>query len=146
MSLDPGYVELENAVVTLLLAGEDPVLEALRAQYAAGGIVKRMFSGVGFFAEFAIPETAPAADAKSLFFLSDIRADLNGARGAAGFHIQVKNGRLKLLEGFSYEDAWPPVIQDFEVYYAYPAAVAEAHPGRDPKTRLIAAIRDQWQK
>jgi hypothetical protein len=42
-------VELEQKVMTALLAGDDYVLTTLRNQYTAASVVNRKFSGVGFF-------------------------------------------------------------------------------------------------
>lgn len=144
--VDDSHVALEKAVMDLLLAGDAPVLDALRDQYRLSRIGKRMFSGVGFLTDFVVPQDVPAVDAKSLFFLSDVRADLNNVQGAAGFHAQVKNGRLKLLEGFTFDDPWPSGFVDFNVYYRYPPAVIKKHPNHPPSERLMDYVREQWQK
>ncbi len=126
----------------MLLAGDDPVLKTLRAQFAQATIKKRMFSGVGFVTDFAVPQDAELAQANALFFLADVTADLNGAIGA-GFHIQVKGGRLKLLEGFTYDDLWPPLMT-YKISYKYPPAVITAYPEWTPETRLLDYIRTLW--
>ena len=55
--------ELEQAVLTMLLAGDDATLVLLRAQLNAATIVSRKMPGVGFFTDFHVPEvverTAP---------------------------------------------------------------------------------------
>jgi len=145
-NVDERHIELENAVIGKLLDGDDPVLEALRQQFELSRVAKRMFSGFGFITDFIVPQDIPPVEAKSLFFLSDVTADLNGQPEAAGFHIQVKNGRMKLLEGFTYNDPWPMQLFSFDVTYKYPPALAQAHPDRDRNERLLDWVRDQWQK
>lgn len=144
--VDDSHVALEQAVMDLLLAGDDPVLDALRDQYRLSRIGKRLFSGVGFVTDFVVPRDVAAVNAQSLFFLSDVRADLNNVPGAAGFHAQVKNGRLKLLEGFTFEGSWPSAFVDFKVYYRYPPAAIKQHPNHSPSERLMDYVREQWQK
>ena len=144
--VDAGHVSLEREVMDLLLAGDDPVLSGLREQLQQCRVAKRMFSGVGFVTDFALPTEVSPIDAKSLFFLSDVRADLNGQRAAAGFHCQVKGGRLKLLEGFSFNDQWPSTLMDFKAYYHYPASVAAKAPDQLGGTRNLDYVRSQWTK
>ena len=144
--VDDTHVALEQTVMELLLSGGDPVLEALHDQYRLSRVARRMFSGVGFVTDFMVPGDVPSINAKSLFFLSDVRADLNGVPEAAGFHAQIKNGRLKLLEGFTFADPWPTPLAEFKVYYNYPPAVAQKNPNRAPDERLMDFVRQQWQK
>ena len=145
-NVDERHIELENAVIGKLLDGDDPVLQGLRQQFELSRVAKRMFSGFGFITDFIVPQDVPPVEAKSLFFLSDVVADLNGQDEAAGFHIQVKNGRMKLLEGFTYNDPWPMQLISFDVGYKYPAALAAAHPNRARNERLSDWVRGQWQK
>ena len=146
-AVDPAHLDLERAVVGLLLAGDDPVLEILRAQHAGARAIRRMFSGVGFVTDFALPPDVPAAiEAKSLFFLSDVGADLNGRAEAAGFHIQVKNGRLKLLEGFAYAEMWPSSLQSFTTRYRYPPSLLAKYPEAGGNVRAMEFVGAQWRK
>ncbi len=143
--VDDTHVALEQTIMELLLSGADPILEALRDQYRLSRVARRMFSGVGFVTDFVVPKDVPSVAVKSLFFLSDVRADLNGAPEAAGFHAQIKNGRLKLLEGFTFADPWPTPLVEFNVHYRYPPAVAQKNPNRAPDERLMDFVRQQWQ-
>ena len=145
MSVDDAYLNFEKAVVDLLLDGDDPVLSALRAQFQASTVKKRMFSGVGFMTDFDVPVELPRADGKSLFFLSDVCADINGSKAVAGFQVQIRNGRLKTLEGYTFSEPWPARILAFDLYYRYPAKTSGESASRPPKTRLIEQVRTQWQ-
>lgn len=145
MSVDDAYLNFEAAIMELLLAGDDPVLDALRAQYEASSVKKRMFSGVGLMANFDVPMDLPTADGKSLFFLSDGCADINGSKAIAGFQVQVKSGRIKTLEAYTYSDPWPAQIFSFDVFYRYPASTPGDTADRAPKTRLLDQVRKQWQ-
>lgn len=145
MSVDDAYVNFEKAVVDVLLDGDDPVLSALRAQFQASTVKKRMFSGVGFMTDFNVPAELPRAEGKSLFFLSDVCADINGSKAVAGFQVQIRNGRLKTLEGYTFSEPWPARIAAFDLYYRYPANTPGESADRPPKTRLIDQVRAQWR-
>lgn len=145
MEIDESHVALERAVMDLLLAGDHPVLDCLRRQFTQARVAKRMLSGVGFMTDYALPDDVELVQGKSLFFLSDAAADLNGQPNAAGFHAQIKGGRLKLLEGFSFEEVWPVQIFDMRVYYKYPAGVLQAHGDWDGTARILDYVEQQWQ-
>jgi hypothetical protein len=146
MTADDTHLALEKAVMDLLLAGDDPVLEVLRQQYQFATATKRMFSGVGFLTDFQIPADMKRIEiegVKSLFFLSDVGADFNGRSGMAGFHAQVKSGKLKVLEGFAYDEPWP-MLMSFDVYYKYPPAVAAQAPDRPADERVMDYVQSLW--
>jgi hypothetical protein len=49
-------IQLEKMLAEALLVGDDPMLEALRAQHAVTTVSKLDFTGVGFFAEYSVAE------------------------------------------------------------------------------------------
>src|SRR4051812_30492151 len=95
---------LETAVLDMLLAGDHPVLACLREQRAAATIVSRSFSGVGFFVDFAVPDSAARCGSKPDYTLSDVEATIDGLAHGAGFVIFVRDGRITMLEGFCYDE------------------------------------------
>lgn len=44
-------------------------------------------------------------------------AAIGGLGHGAGFVLYVKDGRLDALEGYSYDEPWPPAIASFELQY-----------------------------
>jgi hypothetical protein len=124
--------EFEREVIPALLAGDDPIFETLRAQYAAATVRDRENTGTGFFTYFDVPSSVPAIDRKSLH-LDDLQVELTGAVTPAELLVHVRNGRLHSLEGFVYDGAFPqsPEIQA-AWYYG-----TEKFPGITPE--LLAA-------
>ncbi|HEX7154541.1 MAG TPA: hypothetical protein VF618_23855 [Thermoanaerobaculia bacterium] len=98
--------EFEREVMTALLAGDDPLLDSLRAQYAAATVREREMTGTGFITRFEVPTTTAAVPRK-LMHLDDLQVQLEGTTTPADTSLHVYNGRLKSLEVFVYDDQWP---------------------------------------
>jgi hypothetical protein len=112
---------LEIAVLQELLAGEHPVLVALRAQMRGLRVKTREFSGTGFFTELAPTSRAiPAPVPSGKLRFGDVHATIGGLTHGAGFLLYVDAGLLHMLEGYSYEEKWPEELDVFSVTYADP--------------------------
>lgn len=104
--------ELEQQVMAGLLAGDDPLLIALRKQYAAASVRGRERTPTGFVTRYDVPASVAAIDRK-LLHLDDLQVQLAGVPSPADTSVHVFNGRLKSLECFVYDGAFPdePVIE-----------------------------------
>jgi hypothetical protein len=92
--------------MTALLAGDDPLLATLREQYAAASVRAREVTATGFVTRFEVPAAIAAIDRK-LLHLDDLQVELEGANTPVDTSVHVHNGRLKSLECFVYEGAFP---------------------------------------
>jgi hypothetical protein len=101
----------------MLLTGDQPVLAALRSQAKRSTVVSREYTGVGFFCHFAVSEETPSLPQTANFELGDVSAEIKGLAQGAGFVLFVRNGRMVTLEGFSYDEPWPEVADDFVLSY-----------------------------
>ncbi len=98
--------ELEKEVLEKLLAGEHPVLQRLRQQLGNLMVAKRAQTGVGFYTMFAVAgEGKSATVGRPSLRFGDIVASIKGLRYGAGFLLFVDGGVIKMLEGYSYEEA-----------------------------------------
>ena len=104
----------EQQLMELLLQGEHPVLATLRPQYVVAKIVKREFSGVGFFSHFEVPENVPLAEPPN-FEAGSILIHLEKLPSGAGCILFVRKGKLDFLECYTFVDPWPEriVIRSF---------------------------------
>ena len=104
--------EFEVQLMTALLAGDDPMLEALRQQYAAATVSSREKAATGFVTRFDVPKSVPPIGRK-LLHLDDLQLQLAGTATPADASLHVHNGRLRSLECFVYDGAFPesPVIE-----------------------------------
>jgi hypothetical protein len=98
--------EFERAVMSALLAGDDPILDALRQQYAAATVSGREQTESKFVTRFDVSSSVPPIDRK-LLHLDDLQVELAGAATPADLSVHVQNGRLHSLEGFVYDGAFP---------------------------------------
>jgi hypothetical protein len=104
--------EFERQVMTALLAGDDPILETLRTQYAASSVSGREQTATGFVTRFDVPQSVPAIERK-LLHLDDLQLQLAGVATPADVSVHVHNGRLRSFECFIYDGAFPetPTIE-----------------------------------
>ncbi|HVS09242.1 MAG TPA: hypothetical protein VMS76_05145 [Planctomycetota bacterium] len=108
--------ELEEAVLRTFLDGDHPVLAALRDHLAACWVSDRYYTGVGFYTDLEMPPETRAAPIDA-GHIGDVTAQIEGLDHGAGFILFIADGRLSLLEGFSYGGDWPSVIGKFTVRY-----------------------------
>jgi hypothetical protein len=110
--------ELEQTALSMLLAGDDPMLDLLRTQFSIATIVSREMTGVGFFTNFVVPESVERTEPKN-FVIGDVHADMRGLAYGAGLLLFVRDGCPRMLEGFTYEGAWPSEPYITEIYYMH---------------------------
>lgn len=82
----------------------------LMNQYSAS-VKKREFTGHGFFTDFEYSGTDRLPDTCGNTELGDLSVMLNGFC-LVGFVLFIKNGTITCLEGYTYGDKWPDVIED----------------------------------
>lgn len=109
---------LELAVLVKLLEGDDPRLRALQRQLQGISVESREFTGVGFYTGLVVRPSAPPAPLDvPKGTLGDVYAEIDGVEHGAGFLLFIKAGRLHLLEGFTYDEPWPEVVDGFRLTY-----------------------------
>ena len=126
--------EFEEKVIAALLAGDDPLLDALRQQYAAAVVRDRERTSRGFVTRFEVPASARAIDRK-LLHLDDLQVELEGVKTPVDASLHVLNGKLRSLECFVYDGAFPETPSIRSAWYYG----TKKHPGI---TRELMAERD----
>ena len=106
--------ELERAVLAKLLEREPPLLEQLRGQLPTCRVIRREFTGVGFFTHLDVGD-APASNDVDMPPFGDVIAEIDGLAHGAGFVLYIEHGRLAMLEGYSYDEPWPDTIVGFSL-------------------------------
>jgi hypothetical protein len=101
--------QFEKMLMNLLLEGDQPVLAVLRQQYLAAKVGRREFTGVGFWSDFEIPESAPLVEPPN-FAAGTVDIQLEGVRLGAGCVLFIKNSKLVQLDCYTYDDDWPEDI------------------------------------
>lgn len=113
-----GLTPLEQAALDKLLAGDHPLLAALRRQASDARLVTRELTGVGFYCRFQVPPDSPRVERDVV--IADVYAEIEGLAHGAGFALFVRDGRIQFLEGFTYDEPWPERIGAFELAYSDP--------------------------
>lgn len=123
---------LEREVMNMLLAGEDATLRILAEQFHLAKVSKREFTGAGFYTTFSVPPQGPRVENNKSFRFGDVQAQIAGLQHGAGFVLFVTNGAIDCLEGYSYEEPWPPNTEEFHLSYIGGAQ------------RDLSALRREW--
>ncbi|MGP0009809.1 MAG: hypothetical protein ACLPIG_14045 [Methylocella sp.] len=112
-----GLTKLEKAVLEMLVNGKAETFKILRKQYLAGRVIERHLTGVGFWTYFSIPDSVERLPGTPSFRFGDVDADIEGLQHGAGFLLQVKDGYIYMLEGYSFDEPWPDHTNTFHLHY-----------------------------
>src|SRR6476659_7553168 len=98
----------EREAIATIVAGDHPVFLGLRNQLARCQVAKRDFTGVGFFSTLTVASDIPSVPVRRRLYLGNaVDVTMDGVRDGVGLVLFVEDGRLDLLEGFTYDDPWP---------------------------------------
>lgn len=106
---------LEKDVLEKLLDDSGEPFATMREQLACAKVVNREFTGVGFFTEFALPEGAPVKRDLPDMAFGDVCAEFPELRRGAGFVLFIRGGIVAMLEGYTYDEAWPSNADEFRL-------------------------------
>jgi len=131
--------EFERQVMSALLAGDDPMLAVLRQQYAVATVRDREKTASGFVTRFDVPASVPPIERK-LLHLDDLQVELAGTATPADTSVHVHNGRLRSLECFVYDGAFPESPEIAAAWYygtgKFPGITPELLAARDVEELL----------
>jgi len=105
----------EQAVMEKLLQGTHPVLIEIKRQFDSCVVKNRELTGVGFYLDFVVSDSL--LDSAINLRFGDVIADIDGLENGAGFVLYINNGKLDMLEGYSYDESWPDIIERYSLNY-----------------------------
>jgi hypothetical protein len=98
---------LENEVLDVIASQLDaPDRAVLLKQFENTIILSRTMTGVGFYVNFSVDKSAPQLLIK-FANIGNVTAEIPGLEHGAGFNLYVKDGIVKHLEGYCFDDQWP---------------------------------------
>jgi hypothetical protein len=106
---------LEQAVIEDTISGAHPVLEILRVQWAASSVSRREFTGVGSYTTLLVPPSARTLVTKRRFALRGPSVNVLHLQEPIGSVLFVEEGRLAVLEMFTYSAPWPADTSAFSI-------------------------------
>lgn len=109
--------KLEDAVLEKLSYGKNETFYLLHKQYISASVVERHLTGVGFWTYLSIGDKAAKLPGSPSFRFGDVDADVVGLNNGAGFVLQVVDGFIYMLEGYSFDEPWPDNINSFNLLY-----------------------------
>lgn len=115
--MNDDFEQFEEHVLRMLLEGDEPPLVTLRSQLRLANRIRREMSGVGFFTHFDVPAEAPRLKHCASLRFGDVTAELEGLQHGTGFVLFVDGGLLTMLEGYTYDEAWPPAIGAYRLSF-----------------------------
>ena len=83
----------------------------LQKQYDNIRVKRRIMTGVGFFTDFEVTDNNWNLDDNLELYLGNIHVEIKGLKHGAGFILFVREGKIKTLEGYCYDEKWPDNAQ-----------------------------------
>jgi hypothetical protein len=85
-------------------------------QYENSTIIKREFTGAGFYTYFQVNDESLSLGNNVSFGLDCVHAEINGLEYGAGFILFIENGFIDNLEGYTYggDKEWPEKITAYK--------------------------------
>ena|SRR5437764_588885 len=106
---------LESAVIDVLLPDDLPEAAILREQLRSARVSSREMTGVGFFTEFTLSGDAPVLPENRSLHLGNVAATCPDVEHGMGFVLFVREGKITMLEGYTYDEPWPDELGEFQV-------------------------------
>lgn len=112
---------IEKMVLNKLFEGDHPALATLREQAVGAWVRARELTGSGFFTEFSLrPDAKPLLLPFERIKIDDVMATAKELKGGIGFILDINNGFIETLEGYTYEEPWPGNTVALHLYYENP--------------------------
>jgi hypothetical protein len=106
---------LEKAVIDMMLEKPSEQIEVIRQQLAHAQVGRREFTGVGFFTYFIVPSDTTVRRDLPNMEIGNVDATFPSLKHGAGFVLFIRDGIVKMLEGYTYDEPWPEQIEEFNV-------------------------------
>jgi hypothetical protein len=98
------FTALERAALLSIFSETPALAPALEAQLALASVTGRENSGRGFFTMIAVADAAPRVDSPRVLG-NETQARIAGLDYGLGIILFMEDGRLDLLEGFTYGES-----------------------------------------
>ena len=86
------------------------------AQYEKAHVIKREFTGHGFFTNFEVTDPADSLGEGYDNQLGNLTVEFPGVKYGACFVLFIKNGFIEMLEGaVNGDDPWPEMITEYKL-------------------------------
>ena len=135
-------LELEREATAMLLAGDHPVLEALRQQWRKATVVRRWYGWSGGHVEWSVPQEVPPIAEADFVTISDVRADVHFLERPVTFSVFIVDGRLDGLSCNIGAAEWPDPLLVKRLYYVSRDETTDDE--LEVAERDLDSIRERW--
>ena len=111
--IDKKFEQLESSAMKRIIAEDSTMSVILEKQYKSSKVLSREFSGFGFFTNFEIIDKSLKLPDNQNFELGNVQLKLEGLKLGAGFVLFIRNGLIKTLECYTYDEPWPAIINTY---------------------------------
>jgi hypothetical protein len=81
-------------------------------------VSSRTMSDAGFFMELIVPASATVRQDLPDMEISGVGAEFPNLKNGAGFVLFIRDGAIKTLEAFTYDEPWPAKVDGFRLFNA----------------------------
>jgi hypothetical protein len=106
---------LEKAVLETMLEKPSEYSEAIKQQLAAVIVARRELTGVGFFTNFIVPTDVTVRRDLPNMELTGVVAEFPNLEHGAGFVLFIRDGVVRMLEGYTFDENWPNKTDEFKL-------------------------------
>ena len=113
--MNSNFEKFEADVMESIIAEDSAISNILEKQYKSAKIISREFSGFGFFTNFEITDESLKLLGNPNLELGNTQAKIEGLELGAGFVLFIRNGFIKMLECYTYDEPWPQKILSYSL-------------------------------
>lgn len=140
------FSRLEKAAIEAILSRPLDGMEAVRKQFAAASVLKRDYTGVGFYTTISVPSSMPPLPESrelhdALFDGASGRAK-SDPEGWVMFMLWTDAGYLACLEGYTVRDVWP---NEDDIEEIGPCVIRKVDRARPSEGRLIPDCESRFE-
>ncbi|MDR2939022.1 MAG: hypothetical protein LBV08_01740 [Clostridiales bacterium] len=107
------FEQFEADVMKHIIMERPDFSEELMRQYEASKVINRDTSIFGFYTSFEISNKGLRLKDNPNLELGDTQAKLEGLELGAGFVLFIRDGLIKALECYTYDEPWPTKITKY---------------------------------
>lgn len=120
--------ELEKRVIESMLEDRGLDLTKSIVDFQVVEVADREFTGLGFLTEFERSEALKVGGSGVSLRWGKVGARLNASKIETGYQVYVDDEYITAIEGYTYGDEWPGVVEAMELYELEPGTELLTHP------------------
>lgn len=107
------FEQFESDVMYKIISENDEISDELVRQYKNAKVVSREFTGFGFYTNFMVSSENLRLKNNFNIEMGNVQAELDGLKYGVGFVLFIRDGFIKSLEGYTYDEPWPERIINY---------------------------------